>query len=443
MGALLRTLRTIMYKLGVSGIGFISSALVARVLTVSDRGIYNLVTTGLLLISTFLTGYGNFFNYGINRLQYDRADVVGVLARLYTMVTVGTVIVLAISVSLIKANDLFIYIAFVVGTVPFSLLFVYCTRLVQAQNEIDWLNRLNTIQAVIFLVFAGCVFAAHRFQHSELRPEFLTYILWGWLVSNALASLVAVFVTARLSRVRLYPKKHPEIAQKMFQYGHSISMQNLLSQLNYRGDLFSVSLLAGTAAAGLYGIAVASSEILWQVSSSIALIVYTKVAREERNNSIMLTERTFRFTFWVLVIGALLMFWGFSPLIHIVYTSRYDRSVLPFQVLLIGTMAFGTTGVFTQFFTDQLGKVKYPMYMQGASLATNLILCFVLIPHIGILGGALASSTAYVVALLMSITYFHYHTKRPIARLFILSQDDLHLLKRLTPVRRSVHEGGK
>lgn len=444
MSSVLRILRTIFYKLGFAALTFINTYLVTRYLTVSDKGIYSTITTSLLLGSTYMAGYSAFFNYGLNRLKLDRPRVVGALARFYLLVMAAVAGLLALVLILNAAtlDTLFVYGAFVLAAMPFVVLFGFCSRLLQALNEIDWLNRLNMLQGTIFFILATAILLTDHYHPAGIRPHLLVITLGAWLVSNLLAAAVIVRVVRRLAAVSLRPAKDTAVAREMFRYGRNISLQNVLTQFNLRGDFYSVLLLQGAHATGLYSIAVTASEILWQVSSSIALIVYTRVAHRDRADSTELTERTFRFTFWLMVACAIILFAVFSPLIHIIFTDRYAASVPPFQILLAGTTAYGTVGVLTQFFTDQLGKVRYPMYMQGASFATNVLLCVLLIPHMGISGAAFASSTAYGLSLLLSLLYFRRHTGRRLRSLFFFCADDLAFLRNLG-LRRRIHEGGK
>ncbi len=120
-----------------------------------------------------------------------------------------------------------------------------------------------------------------------------------------------------------------------------------------------------------------------------------------------------------------------APLIPVLYSHKFAPSITPFKILLIGTVAYGATGVLTQFFTDQLGKVKYPMYMQGMCVTVNILTCWVLIPRLGMNGGAIASSIAYIIALVTSIVYYTSQTKRSFLGLILFNIEDLRNFRRI------------
>ncbi|MCY0876276.1 MAG: oligosaccharide flippase family protein [Firmicutes bacterium] len=443
MSSVMRIIRTIGYKLGVSVLTILGASLVTHYLaSVGDFGIYSTVKNTLLFGSFYFIAFTRFFNYGMNRLKLDRQSTVSVAVRFFLQISVAVVPLALIAFALAGLSSIFLYAGFVFGTLFFVLLFGFCANLLQALNEIDWLNRVNVIQIASFSVLIGILFVLDRTRHLPFSHQ-LIWTLSLWLFSNILAALITVAITRRLAGVRFRPRRDPEISRGMFAYGKKVALQNVLTQLNYRGDAYMVIWLAGTTAAGLYSPAVTSSEVLWQISTSVALIVYTRVAAHEKERSIELTERTFRFTFWFLVVTAAAMYLLFSPLIHLIYGARYAGSVPAFQVLLIGTTAYGMIGLLTQFFTDQMGKVTYPVYMQFTSIAVNLALCVILIPRIGMLGGAIGSTSGYTVALIMSIIYFKRLTGRPLRHLFLFTANDRQLLSRLRPGSRSLNESVK
>lgn len=443
MGAIKRTLRTILYKFGVAGLAMIAGLfLVPRYLSVADNGIYKLVLVYFQLAATYLAGYGNYFNYGLNRLKIDRTTVIGVIMRIYLQIVIATGILLVIGALFSAYYPILIYALFAVLGIPFAVLFAYSTKLIQALNEIDWLNRLNTVQIFSFVIFAlGLTFLRHFLP--GISPYLLLLTFSAWLISYAIAAFAAVDTAQRVLGLRLRPAKHPDITPSIVAYGRKTSLQQLLTQFNLRGDVILVGLLAGTTATSLYAMAVTASEVLWHISSSISLLIYARVASEERSGSIELVLRTFRMTMILLLSAALLMLLTVPTLIHVALNGRYDRSIPAFQILILGTIAYGVTNLFTQFCTDQLGKVKFPLYMQIVSILTNALLCVILIPHIGFLGGAIASTSAYLIGFLLSVWYFLHQTHQKIRSLLSFSAADRALLRRLRTRSGSLHDAGK
>lgn len=409
----------------------ISGFLVPRYLSVPDNGIYKLTQLYFQLAYTYLSGYSFFYNYGLNRQGLDRRQLVAVIMRIYFWIAVGSGVLLVVSLFFMHVDSVFLYVAFAIATVPMAVLFTYGTKLIQALNEISWLNRLNMVQGLLFLIFAAMITILGRLQ-GFVHTHLLWLTMMAWFTSWVIAAVAAFIMAVRLSGVSLRPQRFPDIAKMVYPYGRRVSMQQLLTQFNLRGDLMLVGLLAGTAdqnlrAAGLYAVAVTASEVLWHISSSLSLLVYTRIAKEKRQDSIALTVRVFRFTLLMLIVAAIGLAIVFPPIIHFLLKGRYDEAIPAFYILLVGAIAYGTTQLFSQFFTDQLGKVRFPLYMQSASIATNVLVCVILIPRVYIYGGAIASSTAYFVGLGMNLWYFKRQTERKAWTLFVFDRDDLAL----------------
>ncbi|MCF8565395.1 polysaccharide biosynthesis C-terminal domain-containing protein [Alicyclobacillus tolerans] len=424
-----RLFRTVFYKLGTSGLSFLIGILTAHLLTVAERGFYSSVGITLLLGNTFLEGYASFFNFGLNRLKLDRQQVVSTAVRHVLLISLVSLVLLAVALPLSWKHPLWLQLLFILGALPFIVTFSYCSRLLQALNEIDLLNRLNLIQPVTLMIglifLSGEIRGERRFPHTALIITLSVY-----LFSYLLAALLTLLATTRKASLSLRPTRDENVSSLMLPYGHRVATQNLLTQLNYRGDFYMVEWLAGWKSAGWYGVAVSLSELLWQVSQSVSLIVYSGIASAEHHDSMALTERTFRYSFWFLILGGAFMYL-LAPVIPVLYGHKFARSVAPFEILLIGTVAYGATGVLTQFFTDQLGKVKYPVYMQGVCVIVNLLTCWFFIPRLGMKGGAIASSTAYMVALILSIGFYKIQTRRPLRNLFMFDAKDVTLVQKV------------
>lgn len=461
----MRAIRTVFYKAGFALLSLINSVLITRYLSIEGKGLYTNVTMWVVFATIFLAGYGNFFNYGINRLKFGRAEVVGALARLFVGIVLADAVLFAIAVTLAPKNTLFFDAAIMFGAIPFMVYTGYASRLLQSMNEIDWINRLNMVQPGLLFVAAASLSLIHHFGHGALANQLFALTLVAWMASYMLAALSIYIVAHQKAGVPFRPQKNRSVAAAMHHYGWNISWQNLLTQFNLRGDsnmLLAFGALypygwmglsaffggrfahyhADTRAVGFYSIAVVGSETLWNVGNSIALMVYTRVAHREREDSIALTEQTFRINFWLMAGCGLILYFVLSPLIPVIFRPRYAPAVAPFQILLIGSVAYGGINVLTQFFTDQLGKVRYPMYMQAAAFALNVLVCAALIPSLWLRGAAWGSTAGYLLCLVASVLYFRRHTGRPIRNLFLFTAEDRRLIRRLLPAAGG-REGGK
>ncbi len=133
-GVFARLIRTILYKVGTSGVSFAVGIFTAHLLTVAERGTYNSVGITLILVNSFFSGYANFFNYGLNRLKLDRQKLVSNASQHIALVTAGIMALLVITVFLVFQHPQWFQIIFILCAMPFAMIFSYATRLLQALN---------------------------------------------------------------------------------------------------------------------------------------------------------------------------------------------------------------------------------------------------------------------------------------------------------------------
>jgi stage V sporulation protein B len=101
---------------------------------------------------------------------------------------------------------------------------------------------------------------------------------------------------------------------------------------------------------------------------------------------------------WAALVAVGLLFSKYA--ISVLFSSKYINSIPPFNILLIGTIiVFISTCL-----TPIINAYDYIIYHQLINLvmaAINLALDFILIPKIGIIGGAYATVTALIVSFIL------------------------------------------
>ena len=104
---------------------------------------------------------------------------------------------------------------------------------------------------------------------------------------------------------------------------------------------------------------------------------------------------TIRWTFWpsLLVCGAILAFG--KPLLSL-FGAKFDSGYQVMFILAIGMLARAAVGP-AERLLNMLGDRKQCAVVYAIAFAVNLVLCLTLIPHIGIEGGATATSAALVI----------------------------------------------
>lgn len=188
-----------------------------------------------------------------------------------------------------------------------------------------------------------------------------------------------------------------------------VGLTNLVSWLNYRADLFIVERYTGLASAGIYSVAVSVAELLWFVSSSVTAAAYAKLGAPEREEAAALTVRLMHLNLVVLLLAApvlaLLAAWALPAWLG----PAYGQAVPLLLVLLPGVWAYASASTLSAYYTNGLGRPQWSAAVAGCSLAVNVAACLWLVPRVGALGGALATTLSYLLAIAWGVWQFRTH----------------------------------
>jgi O-antigen/teichoic acid export membrane protein len=123
------------------------------------------------------------------------------------------------------------------------------------------------------------------------------------------------------------------------------------------------------------------------------------------------TPRVFRITLALTSVGAVVLALIGKPFIEIVYSPEFASAYGPMLVLLPGVVLLGSGKILT----NEIAGRGYPQYnsiASGVSLVLTIGLDLLLIPRLGVLGAAVASSVAYVVIFLLAIHFYRVVSRR-------------------------------
>jgi O-antigen/teichoic acid export membrane protein len=434
MSPYMRVLWALFYKFFGAGLVFLSSIITAAFLGPVGRGFLTAVTNNLAMYSPVAGAYSEYIPYGINKRKHPPGEVfsAALVYYLFFFAVVFGVALLATpwfwqSFDAGEPSKAMTY--WIAGLVaPFALFHVYVTRLVWGLNQLEWLNRLNTVQP---LLFVPMVFWAVTATGDEGYKTIFAFL--AWLTSFFLTSCISAYVAVKHGKVRLLPKRKTPLFKEIASYGNQLAGSRLLTQINARIDFFFVFYLISIETAGIYSIAVTVADMLLFVSSSLLQVVFTRVSSLEERDSTLLTARTFRHT-GVIMIASLLFFYTVMPnVIKLAYDERFEPALGPYYILLPGLALLGMTNVLTTYFTNQLGRPKTLIYLETVSIFSNITLTGLFLAGLkwGAQGIAAAKTGGYTIIFLVALIYFCKTTGYPVWKMFVLQEDEIGQYKKL------------
>ncbi len=249
----------------------------------------------------------------------------------------------------------------------------------------------------------------------SLLKSISLFILWmiGRLDGNTYLFVIAfsmVILSIFLYRnLNINMKFHIDmkLIWKQIRFGFLIYLSTLFIYLNYRMDQFFIKNMLGQREMGIYSVSVSLAELLFLIPGSVGTAILGRLYNIDSSQS---TERknvtaiTVKYTFYIcLVLGLIGM--ALTPLIPIVYGSEYAGACLPTLILFIGII-FASIGKVSSGYFQSIGNTRNHFLITTATFILNLILNYLLIPKMGIVGAAIASSVSYsVYGLLYVITF--------------------------------------
>lgn len=402
---------------------FISRVIIARYTTPSEYGAYN-IGLSLLYIFVFLSclglqgGVARCIAYFMGKGETEKVNGV-VYSSLQLSITAGLFLLAVVfSFSGILTGIFHLEQPFVIKlfaiAIPFlvmveilSSIFIGFGKVDKRVYFRDILMSLLKVSGITIAIILGLGFIG---------------IIYAYLLSIVVtAALFSAYAVKSLSINKL--KETALIRKRLFCFSIPLLITFLSSALVMRADTLMLGYFKTSEIVGLYNTASPIAQLLPIFLTSMGFIyvpissqLYSKnLVGEMRRNYAVLTK-------WVLIATLPFFFMIFlfpEAVLNIIFGSSYEQAGDALRILLIGALVQVLTGpnALTLVVT---GKTKLNMVDDLIGVILNLSLNLFLIPIMGIIGAATASSiTLIAVNVLKSFQIFWMHKIHPFTLNFI------------------------
>lgn len=412
--------------------GIVTSILLARYLSVADRGSYSVAITFLGLVTLFSQlGWSSASIYRLRRVRSEPAQVA-------TAALVASAVCSLSAIGLCLLLRDWLWQRFFAGAPP----------------EIFVLTLVIVPFQLVAIVFTGIARGIDRFRISNAHQMFvnlgslvaliLVLVVYEGNVTDVLIASLAVQVVAALGLL-VAVVRHTGISTRIqmseirpsLVFGLKSYVQSLAGQLHERIDVFMIAyFLADPTQVAFYAVAAGVIRLLKLVPEAVGKALFPRLAEADAADSGILAARVLRHsTLWVgvCVVGLGVL----APLlIPLLYGHEYELSIPPFLLLLPGMALLSVYQIMARYFVA-LGRQHVNIYTQLFSLFVNVSLNVVLIPRYGIVGAAAASLVSYGLEALLITIAFTSHSGRGLRESFIFHADDIApYRRRLAPLLR-------
>lgn len=303
---------------------------------------------------------------------------------------------------------------------------------------------LPTIPAAVLFAYTMALFSgAERFRlrsgFALLRQllilgSFLVFILLlgrtpeaallGNLVGLVLASVAALVVLRESLRGFWNVPAALRSFLPTLSYGVRGQTGNLATFFTYRLDVFIVNYFLDPAQLGFYAVGVVVSEALWQIPLAAGLALFPRTARTIEQDATQFTCFIMRQVFLITSLCGMVIAILSPVFIPLVFGVSFRPSVPVIWWILPGTIALSLGKVACADLAGR-GKNGYSSVFALICFAITILLDWLLIPRMGILGAALASSSAYFIDALLILIALRYELRVSWKTLLVPTRDDL------------------
>lgn len=381
----------------VFGVG--TSVLAARLLGPEAFGQYSLALLFAYLVITFSNcGLTPATVYHVSRHAHDRRQIVRNTVVFSLAIGVGAVagalVFVAVWGDRFLPNVPWGFVVAVVAAVPVLHLVNNLKAVLHGLQRFRQMHGATVAEAGLKLLFIAAAILL------------LGGGAFGAVVANLLASTVVagalLFGFRRVLRRGRWTVDGPYLRDS-FSYGSKAFVANAIQFLNYRVDMLLLNLWFGPVSVGIYSISVLFAERLTMISTSASTVLFPRIAAAARPEEV--TALVCRFAAWTTFFAALLFYVVSESVIMLLYSASYAAAVTPLQILLPAMVALSASDVIAHDFAGR-GKPIVNTVLAGVTLATNVVLCVLLIPRQGAVGAALSTTISYFVQMICYLLWY-------------------------------------
>jgi O-antigen/teichoic acid export membrane protein len=406
-------------------VGLITSIILARLLGPSGKGSFDLffATPALLLtlIGFSLPAGITYFvakkDISLSQLFFGLFPLIflqGILALCLLIIVNQTKISSAFLP--IEYGYSSIYLIFLILLV--TLVMSYLRAIFLGKQIINTLNMTDLLLKSGLLLFLLLNFGAYywfKYSITVVNIVLGNICVMILLIMMLFRKMISLPTAVKIEKINL---------KEIIYYSIPCYFSNAIQFLNYRLDIFLVSLFIGTSGLGLYTIAVSIAQLIWLSSNAIATALFPAIASSQHdsiNKAEQIAQLT-RFVFFSSVVLAL-AFACLSPLIPLFYGESFRPSIKAMLCLLPGITIFTIANILASFFAG-IGKPQKNLIVSTSGVVFSVALDLLLIPKWGIIGASITSSISYSISTILLIIFFVQETHIPFSKLLVVNQND-------------------
>lgn len=410
-------IRTFSTQVGCQLIAIVSGIVIARTLGPTGKGFISYSITAVSLVSVFFYGFGDAVLYQFGKQRHPaRAVHAAVLNVMVVMLAVILPILLAVGFAVPSQRPL----AAAAAALPFAIYVQLMTPFLMVKDNIALVNIRTIAQS---LGTAAFTIPLLLWLHLGLAAAIAVWVLFYGVA--AVQSGLGIRPILAESPPPADGEETPSLLGEQVRFGLRAAGASAAGFLNLRIDIFVVSVMFAPAALGWYTLAIASGELLWQVSRAFVWSALGRIGSDPFPESAALVARLTRNTLAIVGVLGIIAFCAGPWLIVHVYGASFTPAGAALRWALPGLVAYAAEVALTNFIILQLGRPMAMVWVQSIAAAVCAGLTFATASRYGIVAAAAATSCTKLVVTVVLFTMFVRGTGISFERLLIIQREDL------------------
>lgn len=389
------SLYSVLNKITNIALSFITVVIIARVLGPEGQGKYS------LLLQTAKTAFIIFsFGFPLAMTFYQERNLKRLGSFLKTHFIVS---VFFITLSLILLNFfismshsylfeqidlqafLFVYIA-VCGLFMCEFLYSYFA----SNQNFRVRNLIKIVQPVLLFIFIILYLSQNDLSLLNTIKSYAASLIFSFLFGLYYLYKDRVLKDLLISRFSF------SFINQSYVYAFKNHVGRVAEFLIYRVDIYIISYFMSNASIGLYAIAVNIVERLWMISESVSMVLFSKLtATKEESKKDEFSIYTLKMNFLMSFTGGIVILLTIKIFLTVFFGDKYEGSYIFVLILLPGVVLHSVTMMMKKIL-EARGNPGRNAIASVTCLIMNVILNFILIPQIGLVGAAVATSITYI-----------------------------------------------
>jgi O-antigen/teichoic acid export membrane protein len=252
------------------------------------------------------------------------------------------------------------------------------------------------------------------------------FLLPGWEVSGVIVAVLAsdilcitIAFWVSLRQIGFRFPKFTEI-KGYLKYGLPLVPNASLMWIILSSDRYMIGYFLGAKDVGIYAAACAVASIMSLFLGSLEVVLFPTIAKSYDNGEIVKTKTYLKYSLKYLLMLNIPATFGLSvlasPLLRLFTTSEFSSGNVVIPFIASGLVVFSLFQICI-FITHLVKKTYWNMRLLVIAAALNIGLNLLLIPHLGILGAAVATLIAYgvlgILTVAVSLKYLRFDLGLP------------------------------